>query len=207
MNKNRWESLMNALELSASPDCYDALYAAYSEQHRFYHTVNHIEAMLWHYDAVKDLAERPSELELAIWFHDAIYKPLSKSNELDSAEWAKEFLLSNGFDQEGAGRVFGLIMATLHNGEDKNKVKDQKLIVDIDLTILGASPEVYEEFERNVRKEYKMVPWFIYRRKRKELLKSFLNSASIYSLDHFKDKYENVARKNIGRAIKMLKNA
>lgn len=67
MNKIRWEALMSALEFKASFDCYDALYAAYSENHRFYHTVKHIEAMLRHYDAVKDLAERPAELELAIW--------------------------------------------------------------------------------------------------------------------------------------------
>lgn len=195
MNTNRWEALMSALGFKASFDCYEALYAAYSEKHRFYHTVKHIEAMLRHYDVVKDLAERPAEVELAIWFHDAIYKPFSKSNELDSAEWAKEFSLSNGYDLEGAERVHSLIMATLHNGAVQDK--DQQLIVDIDLTILGASPEVYDEFERNVRKEYKMVPTFIYRKKRKELLKSFLNNTSIYSLDYFKEKYENVARHNM----------
>ena len=68
---------------------------------------------------------------------------------------------------EGAERIHSLIMATQHNGIVQDK--DQKLIVDIDLTILGASPEIYDEFERNVRKEYKMVPTFIYRKKRKEL--------------------------------------
>lgn len=202
MNKDRWVALMSALEFKASIECYEALCVAYSERHRFYHTIKHIEAMLGHYDAVIDLAERPAEVELAIWFHDAIYKPFSKSNELDSAEWAKEFSLSNGYDLEGAERVHSLIMATLHNGETQDR--DQKLIVDIDLTILGAPPDVYDEFERNVRKEYKMVPSFIYRKKRKELLKSFLDNASIYSLKYFKDRYENVARHNINRAIKML---
>ena len=53
---------MSALKFKASFDCYDALCVAYSEKHRFYHTVKHIEAMLGHYDAVKDLAERPAEL-------------------------------------------------------------------------------------------------------------------------------------------------
>jgi predicted metal-dependent HD superfamily phosphohydrolase len=202
MNKDRWEALMSALKFKASFDCYDALYAAYSEKHRFYHTVKHIEAMLRHYDTVKDLTERPAELELAIWFHDAIYKAFSKNNELHSADWAKEFSLSNSYDPDSAERVHSLIMATMHNVEVQDN--DQKLIVDIDLTILGSSPEVYDEFERNVRKEYKMVPSFIYRKKRKELLKSFLNNVSIYSLDYFKDKYENVARHNINRAIEML---
>jgi len=202
MTKDRWEALMSAMGLGSSIDCYNALYANYSEKHRFYHTVKHIEAMLYHFDTVIDIVERPAELELAIWFHDAIYKTLSKTNEKDSAEWAQEFLLSKGYDAMGVERIYHLIMATLHNGETNGN--DEKLLVDIDLTILGASPDVYDEFERNVRKEYKVVPALIYRKKRKELLKSFLNSPSIYNLGYFKDKYERAARQNITRAIAVL---
>lgn len=202
MNQNRWQTLMSAMGLPPSTECYDALHAAYSEKRRFYHTVDHIEAMLTHFDGVKDIAERPEELELAIWFHDAIYKPLSKTNELDSANWAQAFLASRGYGEAGIERVHDLIMATLHNGSVKSH--DEQLIVDIDLAILGAPPAVYDQFERNVRKEHRLVPWFIYRKKRKELLQSFLSSASIYNLDPFKEKYESTARYNIGRAIDML---
>jgi len=64
---------------------------------------------------------------------------------------------------------------------------------------LGSSIDCY-----NVRKEYKVVPALIYRKKRKELLKSFLNSPSIYNSGYFKDKYERAARQNITRAIAVL---
>ena len=202
MNKDRWEALMLTMGLEPSIDSFNALYAAYSEKNRFYHTVRHISAMLSHLDNVTELADRPAELELAIWFHDAIYKALSKSNELDSAIWSQEFLVSKGYDEAGVSRVYNLIMATLHDREVKEN--DEKLIVDIDLTILGAPDEIYDEFERNVRQEYKMVPAFIYRKKRKEVLKSFLNSDSIYYSDFFKNKYERAARKNIARVIKVL---
>lgn len=202
MNQNRWQTLMNAMGLPPSTEVYDALHAAYSEKRRFYHTVDHIDAMLTHFDGVKHIAKRPEELELAIWFHDAIYKSLSKTNELDSANWAQAFLASHGYGEAGIERVHNLIMATLHNGSVKSH--DEQLIVDIDLAILGAPPAVYDQFERNVRKEYRLVPWFIYRKKRKELLQSFLSSASIYNLDPFKEKYESAARYNIGRAIDML---
>ena len=184
MTKERWEALMRALGIKPSIDYFDALYMAYSEKHRFYHTVKHIEAMLKHFDAARELAQRPDELELAIWFHDAIYKPLSSKNEVDSAIWAKEFLYANDYDPSGVERVYSLIMATLHNGEVKSN--DEKLIVDIDLTILGAPEVVYDEFERNVRNEYKLVPSFIYRKKRKELLKAFLAMDSIYHFNFFK---------------------
>lgn len=202
MNQNRWQTLMSAMGLPPSTEVYDALHAAYSEKRRSYHTVDHIDAMLTHFDGVKDIAERPEELELAIWFHDAIYKPLSKTNELDSANWAQAFLASRGYGEAGIERVHNLIMATLHNGSVKSH--DEQLIVDIDLAILGAPPAVYDQFERNVRKEYRLVPWFIYRKKRKGLLQSFLSNASIYNLDPFKEKYESTARYNIGRAIDML---
>lgn len=93
-------------------------------------------------------------------------------------------------------------MATQHNVE-VNSV-DEQLIVDIDLTILGASPTVYDQFEENIRKEYRLVPSIIYRKKKKELLKSFLSKQSIYNLGYFKEKYENAARMNIKRAIEAL---
>jgi len=202
MTKNRWKLLMKAMVFEPSLDCYDALDTAYTEKHRFYHTTQHIKAMLNHFDAVIEFVEKPFEMELAIWFHDAIYKTFSKTNELDSAKWAQNFLMAQDYDEKGIERIFNLIMATQHKGEQKTN--DEKLIVDIDLTILGTSPEVYDEFERKIRKEYKLVPTFIYRKKRKQLLQSFLNNDSIYNLDCFKDKFESAARKNIKKAILSL---
>ena len=202
MTKDRWKLLMKAMGFEPSLDYYDALKTAYTEKHRFYHTTQHIKAMLNHFDAVIEFVERPDEMELAIWFHDAIYKTLSKTNELDSAKWAQSFLEKQGYDKAGIERIFNLIMATLHNG--KLKTNDEKIIVDIDLAILGTPTEVYDKFERNIRKEYKLVPSFIYRKKRKQLLQSFLNNDSIYNMDYFKNKFENTARENIHRAIEYL---
>ncbi len=198
---------MSALGFEASLSCYETLHAAYSEKHRFYHSIKHIEAMLRQLDAAKDLAEKPAELELAIYFHDAIYKIFSKSNERDSALWAQDFALSQGYSREGAERVYSLIMATAHDvtaQDGKLHDNDQKIIVDIDLSILGSSPEEYDKYERFIRKEYEAVPLSTYREKRKELLESFLERSSIYNLDAFQNKYESAARANISRAITRL---
>lgn len=203
MNKDRWKALMGAMGFEPSLDCFESLYAAYSEKHRFYHTTKHIDAMLKHFDEVKELAQRPNELELAIWFHDAIYKPYSKSNELDSAQWAKAFMLDGGGFESSAQRVYDLIMATEHDGEVKDHI-DAQLMVDIDLTILGTPSHVYDAFEKHVRKEYRWVPYFIYRKKRKQLLKSFLLQKSIYHLAYFREKFEDNAKSNIKRAINTL---
>lgn len=201
-NEYRWRSLMHSLKLPPSIDCYESLVEAYKEKHRHYHTVTHINAMLGHFNDVKHLAEEPLEVELAIWFHDAIYNPLSNSNEKDSAEWAKNFLVSSGGEAGSADRVYQMIMATKHDGDITDN--DHKLIVDIDLTILGSDKAVYDGFEANIRKEYKLIPSFIFRRKRKEILKSFIAEKNIYKLDYFAEKFETQARENISRAISKL---
>ena len=53
-------------------------------------------------------------------------------------------------------------------------VKGQFTVVDIDLSILGRNRQDYDLFEERVRKEYKWVPGPLYRRKRIEVLESFL---------------------------------
>jgi predicted metal-dependent HD superfamily phosphohydrolase len=202
MDLKRWINLMHNMGLPASTECYESLLAAYSESHRHYHNVKHIESMLAHFDCVSDTLQQPFELELAIWFHDAVYDPFSSTNEQDSANWAKDFLLRVNYQEAGAGRVYEHIMATMHTA--KNTDQHERLIVDIDLSILGSSREQYDEFEKNIRKEYRLVPGFIYHAKRKQILNMFLSLPRIYSTDYFHEKYEELARANLRRALKLL---
>ena len=202
MDLKRWLNLMNSFGINSNENVYDSLVKAYSEKHRFYHNAQHIDAVLSHLDKVTNLAENLSEIELALWFHDAVYKPFSKDNELKSAGWSSEFLLSEGVDPEVIKSVHKLIIATIHSAS-LNCI-DEQLIVDIDLTILGSSSLVYDEYEKNIRKEYKWVPKPIYRKKRKELLASFLDCEKIYQTDYFQGKFEKQARLNIKNALIQL---
>lgn len=202
MNSQRWIHLMNHFGFDDNTDTYLALEKSYNETHRHYHNASHIKAVLHHFDETKHLAMAPKELELALWFHDAIYKPLSSSNELDSANWASEFLKGNKANEETINRVFQLIMVTLHNGIPNDN--DEKLVVDIDLAILGSPKEIYDQFEKNVRQEYKFVPKIIYKKKRKEILESFLARDRIYSHDYFYENLEQNARNNIENTIQSM---
>ena len=182
---------------------YEALIKAYSEKHRAYHTFDHIAACFRHLDIVRDKMENPREIELALWFHDAIYKPFSSSNEKDSAIWAQEFFELNEFeDDEVIDRVYDLIMVTEHSGA--TKTKDEELMIDIDLSILGTRAEVYDQFEKDVRFEYKRVPAFMFRKKRKEILSEFLARDRIYHDAYFHDNLEAQARVNLADAIQKL---
>ncbi|MGI9383979.1 MAG: HD domain-containing protein [Methyloligellaceae bacterium] len=193
---------MTRLGFAEHRDVYDALRAAYSEAHRFYHTTEHISHCLQQLDDVAERAGSLEDVETALWFHDAVYAPRSQSNERDSAEWASDFLRLAGAGEARCAKVREHIIATEHNAAPTDP--DAALVVDIDLTILGSAPEAYQVFETNIRQEYKWVPAPLYRRKRKEVLGSFLARPSIYGTDHFRDRYESAARANLRAAIQAL---
>jgi predicted metal-dependent HD superfamily phosphohydrolase len=151
---------------------------------------------------MKRLCERPAEVECALWFHDAIYEPMSKSNEERSANWATELLSSSGAAQDVVDRIRSHIMATRH--EALTADADSRVVVDIDLSILGAEPSRYEEFERDVRKEYRWVPRFIYGPKRAAILQSFLDRPRIYQTKPMFDRFEERARLNVPKAVRAL---
>lgn len=195
---------MVALGISDEAECFDALLAAYSEKHRHYHTTKHIDHCLRELDSALSLAQQPAEVELALWFHDAIYDPHSSKNEERSADWACELLERHQARADRVERVRTHILATRHEAVASDP--DSRLVVDIDLSILGVDEAAYAEFEANVRQEYRWVPAILFRRKRAEILESFLARPRIYTTDLFRDRYEARARINLGRAIEALRS-
>ncbi|HEY6622111.1 MAG TPA: hypothetical protein VIY68_21430, partial [Steroidobacteraceae bacterium] len=81
---------------------------------------------------------------------------------------------------------------------------DSRLLVDIDLAILGADPSRYDEFERDVRREYRWVPGIVYRSKRAAILQSFLHRPRIYHSEPAYKRFEGNARTNLSGAIRTL---
>jgi predicted metal-dependent HD superfamily phosphohydrolase len=202
MNVERWEALLRELGVAHETDTFSRLQSAYAQKHRAYHTSRHIDECLALFDEMKHLAERAAEVEYALWFHDAIYEPMSKSNEERSAKWAAEFGEHVGMTSEAVARVRAHIMATRHVALPADD--DSKLVVDIDLAILGATPARYDEFERDVRREYRWVPGFMYRSKRAAILQSFLDRPRIYHAEAAFGRFESKARKNMLGAIQTL---
>ncbi|HEV7272398.1 N-methyl-D-aspartate receptor NMDAR2C subunit [Pseudoxanthomonas sp.] len=173
------------------------LMAAYAEPQRHYHTQQHLGECLSAFDDTRALAGHPDEVELALWFHDAIYDVKGHQNEQRSADWARDALRDAGVSTDAAQRVHDLIMATRHTAVPSGR--DEQLLVDIDLSILGAERARFDEYEQQIRKEYAYVPGFLFRRKRREILKGFLDRSAIYSTPHFHDMLEARARDNLRR--------
>jgi predicted metal-dependent HD superfamily phosphohydrolase len=199
---NRWRTACEALQLHSADAEYKKVIRGWKSWGRRYHTLEHLNACLRHLDEVHELAQHPAEVEIALWFHDAVYKTRKSDNEAKSAAWAGEFLITHGAAKDVVDRVTRLIMATAHNVSDL--CGDAALTVDVDLSILGQSREIYEQFEKNVRKEYWWVPKNRFVAGRTAILKAFLDRPVIYHIPLMREKFEAPARENLTWAIQQL---
>lgn len=190
-----WQRAWATLGLRAPPGLMQRLLDAWAEPQRHYHTPQHLRECLALLEPALDLARHPGEVELALWFHDAVYDPKSQDNEARSADWATEALAHSGASGEVQQRVRALIMATCHDAVPDDD--DARLLVDIDLAILGAEPTRFAEYDQQVRAEYRWVPGWLYRRKRKEVLAGFLARPAIYGTERFRERLEARARENL----------
>ncbi|MBP8149341.1 MAG: N-methyl-D-aspartate receptor NMDAR2C subunit [Limnohabitans sp.] len=176
------------------------LIAAYEEPWRRYHTVQHLKECLAHLDRYSHLAQRPGEVEAAIWFHDAVYSVRAKDNEAQSAAWAGRALKIAGVNHEAIARIQSHIEATSHSAAPQGA--DQQLLVDMDLSILASDDIRFAEYEAQVREEYSWVPAFIYKKKRREVLQSFLSRQAIYGTPDVKLALESRARANLQASLR-----
>ncbi len=175
---------------------------AYEEPQRKYHTIQHLSECLALLGNNLDLAVEPAEVEISLWFHDARYNVTASDNEAQSADWAELELRQAGVASERIGRVKEHILATRHSTLPQGQ--DQMLLVDIDLSILGAPRGRFDEYEAQVRAEYGWVPGFLFRRKRREVLTDFLARNPIYNTVRLRDALESQARENLVYSLQQL---
>mgnify|MGYP001607516004 FL=1 len=202
--EQRWTALWQRLGAQGDANAvYDNLIARYSEPHRAYHTLEHIGHCLDEFEQVRHLATNPDAVELALWYHDAIYDTKTKDSEERSAALAVEEARNASLPDSFGQSVANLIMATKHTTAPTDP--DVQLLVDIDLSILGQTGDKFDEYERQVRKEYEWVAEDAFVAGRSSILKSFLDRTPIYSTRFFFNKYEVQARRNIAKSLARLR--
>lgn len=197
-----WLRTWSALGAVPEPGLDLELITCWSEPHRHYHTLQHLQECLHTFEPLRPLARQPAEIELALWFHDAIYDPTQDDNEQRSADWAQVASLHAGLDPGVAARIRELVLATQHAAVPTDP--DQELLVDVDLAILGAAPARFDEYEQQIRAEYAWVPLPFYRRARAELLTGFLARPRLYFSAPMFAERESLARANLARSLAAL---
>ncbi|MBI5365560.1 MAG: N-methyl-D-aspartate receptor NMDAR2C subunit [Planctomycetes bacterium] len=198
----RWLELWARAGAAGDPaPVFARLVAAYGEAHRVYHTLAHVAACLDEFAPapVRALAERPEEVELALWFHDVVYRPLGSDNEARSADAFRTAGVAARFDPARIDRVAELILATRHGAAPVTP--DARLVVDIDLAILGRSDAEFAVYEAAIQREYVWVPEWLFWRKRAALLRAFRARPTLYATAYFRERYEASARANLAASI------
>ena len=205
MNDDLWTWAWQTLG-HAPPDGLQAqLRARYAEARRAYHTELHLGECLAWFEQARASCERPAEVVLALFFHDAIYNPRRSDNEVQSATWLADAARGAGVDDAVIERLRALVLATSHDASpDARHGRDAQFVVDIDLAILGAPPGRYDEYEQQIRTEYRWVPRFVFRRERMKLLQRFLARERLYATDFFHERLESQARANLQRALRAM---
>ena len=178
----------------------------YKQPNRGYHGIKHILDMLQSFDMFLYESNQhiqiknPNEFRFAILMHDYIN---GEADEVEKSKLkAKEFLhkISPIYN---TSYVEALIQATDYS-KNQHLTFDQQLMQDIDVEILGKTPEEYIRYSKEIRAQYSNYSDEIYNPARIKVLKSFLNKNSIYNTEYYKNKYETSARINIEREIEAL---
>lgn len=194
----RMWSVLGAKDASA----FDVLQGVYSAEGRCYHNSEHIRECLAYFERVRDRASHPERIEAAIWFHDAIYDVRSPDNEARSAELLRELAARAGIALSEVEAITALVLCTKHDAAASGL--DAHLLRDVDLSILGAPPDRYARYERDIRREYAIVPEDLYKPARRRVLEKILERLAIYETPYFYERLEGQARENLARAIAAL---
>jgi predicted metal-dependent HD superfamily phosphohydrolase len=203
--KVQWDKLASVYtsDETIKEEISQVLKEKYSEEHRFYHNLSHVKALLTLFESLKGKIQDHSAIRFSIWFHDVIYDTQRNDNEEESARLASEMLGKIHVNAETIEIVRDLILATKdHSG--RNLSRDAKLFLDMDLAILGASKEIYKEYSQAIREEYSWVSESAYRKGRNKVLQSFIERERIYFTNEMQIRFEKQARININDEITLV---
>jgi predicted metal-dependent HD superfamily phosphohydrolase len=174
----------------------------YSGRGRHYHTLNHLLHLLECLSGNRPRIAHWNAVLFALYYHDAVYDPLKHDNEEKSAVLAEKRMHELGCGQAEIEKCRALILATKKH--ERNSDNDINLFTDADLSVLGASAEVYKQYAINVRKEYSIYPDLLYKPGRRKVLQHFLAMPRIFKTDEFFTRYEKQARINLAEELKGL---
>ena len=174
----------------------------YSNKKRHYHNLQHLQNLLPLLQQVKEDIEDWDTILFSFYYHDVIYNALKRTNEEKSAEFATIKMQLIGVPKPIIEKSVQQILATKdHLVSDDN---DTNFFTDADLSILGQDWSVYENYYKQVRKEYSLFPDLIYIPGRKKVLQHFLQMERIFKTEFFFNKFEPQAKENLQRELNQL---
>ncbi|XP_062582105.1 uncharacterized protein LOC134243892 [Saccostrea cucullata] len=180
----------------------------YSESQRHYHTLHHLEEMFQHFDQYHEKMARPELVSLAVYFHDIIYDPKASDNEERSADIFIQFVKESSVNlkEDERDKVRDWILLTKSHSVQEKAESDLQYFLDIDMAVLGRSPEGYRTYAGQIRNEYSHYPDQDYRKGRSAVLRGFTQRQRIYASEEFHKLYHDIAIQNMADEILTLQS-
>jgi len=198
--------MMNKLPFALPAALEAQLRAAYASPPRAYHGFDHVLEVLAHFHSVPRWDD-PGSVALAILFHDAVYVAGRSDNEAASAQLMRDLVRETALAATcDLARVAALILLTARHGSLSYEACDHDTahFLDCDMAILGAPPERFRRYERQIAEEYAALPAQVYRAGRARFLTKLLASPRIYLSATFHERLERLARDNLTAALAEL---
>lgn len=170
---------------------------------RFYH--NWDELLLRKKDYLNEINSTSSTLILAVFFQ--YFEFDGKRNCVEkNCEVFDEFCSDAGLKDENTIKFVKKLLGDESIDAMPGYDDEINLLQDLDLLVLGSSPEEYKRYRELLRKEYCHLDDSSYTKMRLKVLETFLMIPNIFSTNEFQTKFEDIARKNIVNEIEELKN-
>jgi predicted metal-dependent HD superfamily phosphohydrolase len=180
-----------------------ALFRRWTEPHRGYHDLAHLDEVLTRVDLLAGEADRPDTVRLAAWFHDAVYDPTATDNEDRSADLATTALGNLALDADLVEDVARLVrLTTTHQVAADDR--DGAVLCDADLAVLAATAVRYESYVEGVRREYAHLDDETFARGRAAVLRSLLDRPVLFRTAFGRQEWEDAARANAGAELARL---
>jgi predicted metal-dependent HD superfamily phosphohydrolase len=184
----------------------DRLLEAYGDPRRGYHDLRHLREVLGHLDGLlrQPVASSVDHLAvvLAAWFHDAVYDG-GPDDEERSAALAEAALSEVGLTPPVVAEVARLVRLTRDHRPARGDLAGA-VLCDADLAILASSPQRYDEYVGDVRREYASLDDTTFRRGRAAVLRALLSAPSLFRTPAAQEQWEEAARANVSRELAVL---
>ena len=196
---------------------WEALDGGYTENHRAYHTWEHIADLLEKLSGFSDLSTRSDITAVSVFWHDAVYRTQNQDgsprpdyeNVRDSGKLFRQYTLLNKSDADAA---YELIMATANHLQARAEKQyypgfagDLDLFLDLDLSSLASPWEEFAEDLARIRAEFSWAPEVVFCSSQLRILENFAkDDVRLYRRAETSEKWRDAARANLKRCITEL---
>jgi predicted metal-dependent HD superfamily phosphohydrolase len=202
--KEVWKALASRYTANENliNELYHDLVHHYSEPQRYYHNLDHIQALLRLFAQYQDSLVGQEIVLFSIFYHDVIYIPGRVDNEYQSALVAKNALEQLGVPQDQIEEVQFYINTTSGHKIPQSAPRDLRFFIDFDLSILAAEQHDYLDYLLRIRKEFGFLSTQHFASGRKTFIQNLLEQPYIFCTREFQS-IEAKARKNMQWELEM----